>query len=73
MKKSVLRAVVEALFIMFLFYANLLMGEFTRSGMGQRRGLVWAVEDILTASNFEIAAIAALIGYILVEFLRHRL
>ena len=73
MKKSVWRAVVEAMFIMFLFYANLLMGEFTRSGMGQRRGMVWALEDILTVSNFEIAAVAALIGYVLVEFLRNRL
>jgi hypothetical protein len=25
--------------IIFLFYSNLLMGEFERSGMGQKRGL----------------------------------
>ena len=72
MKKSVWRAVIEVGFIIFLFYSNLLMGEFERSGMGQKRGLTWAVEDVFTSSNFEIAAIAAITGYILLEFLRKR-
>jgi hypothetical protein len=72
MKKSVLRALIEIAFIVFLFYSNLLMGEFERSGMGQKRGLAWAIEDVFTITNFEIAALAALIGYILVEFLRKR-
>jgi hypothetical protein len=70
MKKNVGRAVIEIGFIMFLFYSNLLMGEFERSGMGQKRGLTWALGDLFTAANFEIAMIAALIGYILFEFLR---
>jgi hypothetical protein len=48
------------------------MGEFERSGMGQKRGLSWAIGDVFTASNFEIATAAALIGYILFEFLRKR-
>ena len=72
MKKNVWRAVIEVGFIIFLFYSNLLMGEFERSGMGQKRGLVWAIGDVLSTANFEIATIAALIGYILVEFLRKR-
>lgn len=72
MKKSVWRAVIEVGFIIFLFYSNLLMGEFERSGMGQKRGLAWALRDVLTAANFEIAAIAALTGYILFEFLRRK-
>jgi hypothetical protein len=38
--------------------------------MGQRRGLAWAIEDVFTAANLEIAMVAALIGYILFEFLR---
>ena len=73
MKKRVSRAVTETGFIIFLFYSNLLMGEFERSGMGLKRGLVWALGDILTAANFGIGMIAALIGYGLVEFLRNRL
>lgn len=32
MKKNMWRAVIEVGFILFLFYANLLMGEFERSG-----------------------------------------
>jgi hypothetical protein len=67
------RPIVEVSFIIFLFYSNLLMGEFERSGTGQSKGLVWAVGDIFTAANFVIALIAALIGYVLVEFLRKRL
>jgi hypothetical protein len=72
MKKNVWRAVIEVGFIIFLFYSNLLMGEFERSGMGQRRGIAWAIQDVLTVANFAIATIAALIGYILFEFLRKR-
>jgi hypothetical protein len=66
------RAVIEVGFTIFLFYSNLLMGEFERSGMGQKRGVAWAIADVFTAANFEIATIAALIGYILFEFLRKR-
>lgn len=70
MKKNVWRAVTEVAFIIFLFYSNLLMGKFERSGMGQKRGVVWAVEDVCTVTNFAIATAAAIIGYILFEFLR---
>jgi hypothetical protein len=70
--KNVWRAVIEVGFIIFLFYANLLMGEYERSGIGQQKGLTWAIEDVFTVRNFEIAMIAALIGYVLVEFLRKK-
>jgi hypothetical protein len=73
MQKHIWRAVIEVAFILFLFYANLLMGEFERSGVGQKRGLAWAVKDVLTVANFEIAMIAALIGYVFFEFLRRNL
>jgi hypothetical protein len=36
MKKSIFRAAIEIMFIVFLFYSNLLMGEFERSGMGRK-------------------------------------
>ena len=72
MKKNVWRAVIEVGFIIFLFYANLLMGEFERSGVGQKRGVAWAIEDVFTAANFGIAMVAAFIGYALFEFLRRR-
>jgi hypothetical protein len=72
MKKSFWRAVTEISFIIFLFYANLLMGEFTRSLMARGKGFVWAVEDIFTDANFAIAVVAALIGYLIFEYLRKR-
>jgi hypothetical protein len=72
MKKNIWRAVIEVGFIIFLFYSNLLMGEFERSGMGEKRGLAWAMTDVFTLLNFMIALIAALVGYVLFEFLRMR-
>ena len=60
MKKHVGRAVIEVGFIIFLFYSNLPMGEFERSGLG-KKGLALAVADVFTSANFEIAAVAALL------------
>ena len=70
MKKNVWRALIERGFIIFLFYSNLLMGEFERSGMGEKKGPAWAIPDIFTSANFGIAVVAAMVGYILFEFLR---
>jgi len=69
-KKAILRAAIEIGFIIFLFYSNLLMGEFERSGPGRAKGISWAIADVFTAANFEIAVLAALVGYVLVELLR---
>jgi hypothetical protein len=68
---AVLRAVIEIAFIVFLFYSNLLMGEFTVAN-GQGKTLVAAFNDILTAANFVIALITAFIGYVVFEQLRKR-
>ena len=73
MTKSFGRAAIEIAFIVFLFYSNLLMGEFSRSGMGQRRGLVWAIEDVLTSANLAIAIVAAIVGHLLFELLRTKI
>ncbi len=72
MKNKVWRAVVEIGFIIFLFYSNLLMGEFERSARGKKMGLAWAAKDILTEENFLIAGSAAFIGYVVVELLRNK-
>lgn len=65
------RALVEVGFIVFLFYSNLLMGEFTRAN-GPGKSLAFAIQDIFTLNNFVIALISGLIGYVVVEFLRKR-
>ncbi|MGA9069155.1 MAG: hypothetical protein WB424_02800 [Terracidiphilus sp.] len=66
------RAVVEIAFIDFLFYANLLMGEFTVSN-GHDKSLFAALTDIFTAANLVIALVSALIGYLVFEYLRKKL
>ncbi len=48
------------------------MGEFERSGLGQKKGWASAVADVFTVANFEIAMMAALLGYVCFEFLRKR-
>jgi hypothetical protein len=68
----VLRAVIEVAFIVFLFYSNLLMGEFTQSN-GAGKSLASALFDIFTVTNFVIAMISACIGYVVFEYLRKRL
>lgn len=72
MRRNLWRAVIEIGFIVFLFYSNLLMGEFERSGLGEKRGFVVALADIFTWTNFVIAAIAGLLGYTVFEFLRKK-
>ena len=66
------RAIVEFAFIVFLFYSNLLMGEFTRSN-GQGKTLWFAMIDVFTGTNLAIALVSALIGYVVFEFLRKKL
>jgi hypothetical protein len=72
MKRNFGRALIEVGFIIFLFYSNLLMGEFERSGMGRTKGILWAIGDVFTKANFGIAIIAALCGFVLFEFLRRQ-
>jgi hypothetical protein len=66
------KALVEIGFIIFLFYANLLMGEFTRAN-GHGKSLTFAVEDIFSLANLIIAVISGLLGYLVFEYLRKQL
>jgi len=70
--KPIWRAVIEVAFIVFLFYSNLLMGEFTRANQHGKSFLA-GLEDILTLENLLIALITAFIGYIVFEYLRKKL
>jgi len=60
---------VEVGFIVFLFYSNLLMGEFTRAN-GRGKSLMFAIQDVFTVTNFGIAIFSGLIGYVVFEYLR---
>ena len=68
-----MRALIEIGFIMFLFYSNLLMGEFTRSNSLHGKSFIAALGDIFTLANFDIGIVAAFIGYVVVEYLRAKL
>jgi hypothetical protein len=70
--KPIWRVFIEVAFIVFLFYSNLLMGEFTGVS-GKGKTLAFALQDIVTPTNFLIALISALIGYAVFEFLRKKL
>ena len=66
------KAIVEMGFIIFLFYSNLLMGEFTRAN-GRGKTLAFAFEDIFSVTNFGIAIISGLLGYLGFDYLRKNL
>lgn len=66
------RAVLEIAFIVFLFYSNLLMGEFTASSR-HGKTLAFALHDIFTGTNLVIALVSAFIGYVVFEHLRKKL
>ena len=70
---SLWRAVIETGFIIFLFYSNLLMGEFTRSNSLHGKTFVAAIADIFTVTNLAIGAFSAMVGYVVVEFLRKKI
>jgi hypothetical protein len=72
LRTSIWRAVIEIAFVVFLFYSNLLMGEFTVAN-GRGKTLAAALGDIFTATNFAIAVVSSLIGYLVFEFLRRKL
>lgn len=68
----ILRALIEIGFIVFLFYSNLLMGEFTKTNSVHGKTLGTAISDIFTEINFFIAVVTGIIGYIVFEFLRRK-
>jgi len=66
------RVGVEVTSIIFLFYSNLLMGEFEGVN-GRGKTFAFALHDIITSTNFLIAIVTAFIGYGIFEFLRRKL
>jgi hypothetical protein len=57
---------------MFLFYSNLLMGEFTRSNRDAKT-FFSALRDVLTTANVAIGVVSGWIGYVIVEYLRKKM
>lgn len=56
---------------MFLFYTNLLMGEYTRAHAAQHpEPFLSALHDVFTMINAAIALLAAFVGYLVIETIR---
>jgi len=70
-KNPHVRSLIEIAFIIFLFYSNLLMGEFTARA-GRDKTLLAAAVDIVTFKNFAIALAAAVVGHFGFELLRKK-
>ena len=70
-KNPHLRAAIEVGFIIFLFYANLLMGEFTASA-DHGKSLAHALVDIFTVKTIMIAVVTAIVGHLLFELFREK-
>ena len=70
-KSRHLRAAIEVGFIIFLFYSNLLMGEFTRTA-GRDKTLLAAIVDIVTLRNLAIAVVTSVVGHLGFEILREK-
>ena len=66
------RAVIEIAFIVFLYYSNLLMGEFTRTN-GRGKSIAFALSDIFTGTIFSIAIVSALFGWVVFGYFRKQL
>ena len=67
------RAFIEIGFILFLFYSNLLMGEYTHANAAHGKTLMGALYDIFTLTNFNIGVLSAFVGYVIVEYLRRKI
>lgn len=68
-RRNIGRALVEIGFILFLFYANLLMGEYVRSA-DPRKTFFYGLHDVITGKNFGIGIVSAVLGYVVFEQLR---
>jgi len=66
-----LKAAVEIGFIIFLFYSNLLMGEFTASA-GHGKTLPHALLDIFTLKTGVIALVTSVLGHLALVVLREK-
>jgi len=70
-KNPHLRATIEIGSIIFLFYSNLLMGEFTRSA-GRGKSFSYALWDIFTVKTIAIAIVTSIVGHVVFQLLREK-
>jgi hypothetical protein len=72
-RRAVYKALIEIGFIIFLFYSNLLMGQYNLGHNFAQRPILEAIKNICTIDNFGLAVIAAFIGHVAFDRIRRRL
>lgn len=72
-RHAVYRALLEMSFIVFLFYSNLLMGQYNAGHSFSDRPLLVACKNIITFDNFIVGVIAAFFGHVAFDNIRNRL
>jgi uncharacterized protein with PQ loop repeat len=71
--RKIWRTFLEMGFIIFLFYSNLLMGQYNLGHRFSDKPLLVAAANIVTLDNFIIAVVAAFVGHVVFDFIRRRL
>jgi hypothetical protein len=71
--KLLRRTLLEMSFIIFLFYSNLLMGQYNFGHSFSERPILSALRNIFTIENFMIAIAAAFVGHVAFDHIRKRL
>jgi hypothetical protein len=71
--RNIRRALLEMAFIIFLFYSNLLMGQYNLGHRFSDRTMLEALKNIFTFDNFVIAAAAAFVGHVAFDYIRKRI
>ena len=72
-KRRILVIAAEVFVPMFLLYANILMGYYTRSGISKELTIQEIVTDIATPEMFLIASVGGFVAFITLEFLRRKI
>jgi hypothetical protein len=67
------RTLLEMGFIIFLFYSNLLMGQYNLGHNFGDRPILVAITNIFTLDNFIIALLSAFVGHVVFDYIRKRL
>jgi hypothetical protein len=70
--RNIRRILLEMAFILFLFYANLLMGQYNLGHSFADKPILVAISNICTVDNLIIGIAAAFVGHVAFDYLRKR-
>ncbi len=71
-RRAFYSSLIEMSFIIFLFYSNLLMGQYNLGHDFAQRPIFEAMKNVFTIDNFGVAVTAAFIGHVAFDSMRKR-